>query len=283
MSDFATHYITARRFAKKNGIVGEERRGLLFGVQGPDFLFYLSGEQNKFGSAFHKIVPKEFFQKAVAGLLLEDKNSVAYQLKRGYLLGLLLHYVGDSCIHPYIGWLEENCNEHNFRFIHMQNECELDFMLYFLEYGKPTSSFAPTKEAKLDSVLTKVALEIWDCQDMCKVTKSGFVHGTKRLWKLAGYFFAGKFKRLMKFVEPKSVEGFLMCHYKEKANPKILNDDHSVWQNEGEDVNLSVFDILDQTLEIMQEEYAKILEAENGGASYEFTLVRSFDGKIILL
>lgn len=282
MSDFTTHYITAKRAEKALALSKEEMKGMLFGVEGPDYLFYASifakSDETAFGYAFHKFVPKEFFEKCFQDL--KDKNHPNYLLKRGYILGILLHYFGDMTIHPYINWLEENKNSENFKFIHMQNEAEIDLLLYEREYGKSINGFDPSKEIKYGKDLEQVIFEVWQNQDVQPISKKVIKKGCKRLVLSGKIFNQNKFKWLLKLAEPKSVEGFFMCHYKDDVNPAVMNDERNDWTWEGETRNMSISDIVDATMEKFYAEVAKIEDCIANGEEYTFDYKVNFDGRL---
>lgn len=283
MSDFTTHYITAQRAKTALLLSQEEMQGMLFGVEGPDYLFYASifakSAETTFGYSFHKFVPKYFFEKCVQDL--KETSNANYKIKRGYILGMLLHYFGDMTIHPYINWLEEHKNSENFRFIHMQNEAEIDLLLYEMEYGKSINNFNPSKEMKFDKNLQQVIFEVWQNQDMQVISKEVIKKGCKRLVLSGNIFNQNRFKWLLKLAEPKSVKGFFMCHYKDDINPAVMNMEKNPWTCEGETFNMSIPDIVDATLEKFLAEVEKIEDFLKNGGSYSFDHTVNFDGRTV--
>ncbi len=282
MSDFTTHYITAKRAEKALGLNEKEMQGMLFGVEGPDYLFYASiftrSEETNFGYKFHNFTPKNFFEKCVEDL--HDTSNPNYSLKRGYILGQLLHYFGDTTIHPYVSYLEEHKNAENFKYIHMQNESEIDLLLYKHEYGKSINDFNPCKEFRFDKNLQEVIFEVWGNQDVQQISKKVIKTGSKRLALSGKIFNMNKFKWLLKLAEPKSAKGFFMCHYKDDINESVMNFERNEWHFEGRKSNMSIPDIIDATMEKFYAEMKKINACLESGEKYIFDHNQDYGGSI---
>lgn len=280
MSDFTTHYITAKRAIDRLKLGKQEARGMLFGVQGPDFLFYASvlktTDDVRFGHEFHGYVPKFFFENCVE--MLKNRNVENYELKRGYVMGMMLHYLGDKTIHPYIGWREEFRNESGDKYIHMQNESEIDLLMYKREYGKDVLTLNVGKEMKYDKSLEEVIFDTWNCQEVHslsrKVIKKGF-----RTLVLSGKVFAkNQLKWLLALAEGKNSKGVFTCHYKDDVNEPVLNMEKEEWSFAGVTSNMSVPEIVDRTMELFYEEVEKIDGAIEKGGEYEFNHEENFNG-----
>lgn len=282
MSDFTTHYITAKRAERVMDLSPEEMRGMLFGVEGPDYLFYASiftrSEETNFGYKFHNYTPKKFFEKCFCDL--KDVKNPNYLQKRGYILGQLLHYFGDTTIHPYISYLEDNKNATGFKYIHMQNEAEIDLLLYEHEFGTSINDFNPLKEFKFDKNLQQAIFEVWQNQDVQPISKKVIKTGSKRLALSGKIFNMNKFKWLLKLVEPKSVEGFFMCHYKDDRNEAVMNFERAEWDFEGRVSNMSIPDIIDTTMEKFYAEMEKINACLASGEEYIFQHNQDYGGSV---
>ncbi|MFI3164034.1 MAG: zinc dependent phospholipase C family protein [Bacillota bacterium] len=282
MSDFTTHYITAKRAEKEMDLSPEEMRGMLFGVEGPDYLFYASiftrSEETNFGYQFHNYTPKKFFEKCFCDL--KDVKNPNYLQKRGYILGQLLHYFGDTTIHPYISYLEDNKNATGFKYIHMQNESEIDLLLYEYEFGTSINDFNPLKEFKFDKNLQQAIFEVWQNQDVQPISKKVIKTGSKRLALSGKIFNMNKFKWLLKLVEPKSAEGFFMCHYKDDRNEAVMNFERAEWDFEGRVSNMSIPDIIDTTMEKFYAEMEKINACLASGEEYIFQHNQDYGGSV---
>ncbi len=282
MSDFTTHYITAKRAEKALDLSPEEMQGMLFGVEGPDYLFYASiftrSEETNFGYKFHNFTPKKFFEKCFCDL--KDTKNPNYLQKRGYILGQLLHYFGDTTIHPYISYLEDNKNETGFKYIHMQNEAEIDLLLYEYEYGTSINAFNPCREFKFDKNLNQAIYEVWQNQDVQPISKKVIKTGCKRLALSGKIFNMNKFKWLLKLAEPKSAEGFFMCHYKDDINPAVMNNEMAEWEFEGRKSNMSIPDIIDATMEKFYAEMEKINACLQSGETYVFEHDQDYGGSV---
>lgn len=254
---------------------------MLFGVEGPDYLFYAAifkqTAESAFGHTFHRFVPKYFFEKCFEDLKnTADEN---YEIKKGYILGILLHYFGDTTIHPYINWLEEFQNGENFKYIHMQNESEIDLLLYKMEYGKEISTFDPTKEMKYDKNFQRVVYEVWQNQDMQEISVNAIKKGCKLLALSGKVFNKNMFKWIFKIAEPKSAKGYFMCHFKDDVNEKVMNLEKADWTHEGETFNMSIPEIIDATMEKFYAEVEKINACIASGEKYEFTHTTDFNGR----
>lgn len=143
MPAFSTHYIfsdemmdTIRQRAK--GVKVDER-AVIYGTQGPDFLFFhrlLPNMPGKSlmgtGSAIHRSDPAKLFA-AMAEYLINGKN-YDRDCVISYFCGFICHYALDRSVHPFVYWAMEDIKKrehityHPF-VLHNRIEFNIDMLL----------------------------------------------------------------------------------------------------------------------------------------------------------
>lgn len=85
--------------------ISQHRTAFLWGVQGPDLLFYLPQEQDAFlnsiGGVMHRCRTDRLFN-TISKLLIEYKDKPVYSALSSYVYGFLCHYCLDRNIHEYV-------------------------------------------------------------------------------------------------------------------------------------------------------------------------------------
>lgn len=137
MPAMITHYLAAKGMADilRQNNTDFNRTMLLWGAQGPDFLFYhkpLNGKKSlrEFGIKLHKLPPEELFLALRKYTELCNIKEVGFVYS--YCYGLLCHLALDSAAHPYVYYFQNVLAEkigEKANFMHHKIEHNIDVIM----------------------------------------------------------------------------------------------------------------------------------------------------------
>lgn len=144
MPAFSTHHLFAEEMMEtiKKSVRGVklDERAVIYGTQGPDFLFFhrilptMPGKSlTGVGSRIHRADPAKLF-KAMADYINDGKN-YDRDTVISYFCGFICHYALDRSVHPFVYWAMEDIKEKENITYHpfvLHNRIEFDMDMIFL-------------------------------------------------------------------------------------------------------------------------------------------------------
>ena len=143
MPSYVTHRLFGEQVIKTLGEfpgtsnVKDHCVAFLWGVQGPDLLFYLFNEKashlNDLGGIMHRSRTDKLFNE-ISRLLISNKNSPSYPALASYAYGFICHYCLDRNIHEYVycaceSFKKEYITDSPFG-VHIKLETDMDTAFY---------------------------------------------------------------------------------------------------------------------------------------------------------
>lgn len=266
MADSLTHFITADRFIKKGNYSKDFKKGLYFGVQGPDpFFFGKNINANAYADSLHDLAPKHYFE--MESDIIEKSNDTY----KGYYFGVLLHYFVDRIMHQYVGYL---CRKYPSTSTHGRVEKEFDMVLYKKEYGKDIKTFKMNNYYVVDDNIVDNMYKFWNMRmpneiltkEFVRQSLNTFISSTKMLINPNFIIVA-----MVKAKERKqNLNGELLCHIKNGYSEENMNYDKGEWESPIGKYTLSVEEIVQKGLVDFEKEYNIIVNANRNKEHYQF-------------
>lgn len=261
--DLVTHYITAKRFLASHPELDESfARAFIFGAEGPDPFFFMGKQGYALASAIHKSDPRSLFDPL--------PELFGTEARRGYALGVMLHYFGDRGIHPYIGWLSEKDGR---ACAHVEYESAIEVEAYRREFGSELRNFDYKGTYRRSCEVINAAYSFWRARLGEEITVTYIETAFRRMRRLTTLFMhASKGACLMARLLDRlsGIPGGVMAHMKTDRGSSAMNDARSPWIGPDGESTASVGDIMDEAVAAFSNEYDRLM-LNPGGARFSHT------------
>lgn len=274
MSDFTTHFITAHRYLKESTYSEEAKAAFYFGVQGPDLFYYHSPIRrqglNYIGVKLHREPANLAIDKGYAYVLAHRD-----EVLEAYFSGLILHYLGDLHMHPYIGHYQIVEQEER---THITREKDVDVLMYAREFHQGIDKFKPRAYYRLSNNIVRIITNYWlaVCEDE-KINQREIKKACRNIVFLAQVF-AKSNPILRKLLGLFDRKGTMVGHFKTLEYRGILNLEKKPYNHPEGERNYSVPEILDLSLDDYYQVISNLYQALNEGKKdYSFPFSQSHD------
>lgn len=211
MPAFSTHHLFAEEMMEtiRKSVKGVnlDERAVIYGTQGPDYLFFhrilptMKGESlNSVGSAMHKCDPARLFEAMAE--YVKTENDYNRDTLLSYLCGFICHYALDRRVHPFVYWAvddmkkKEGIKYHSF-IIHNREEFNMD-MIFLREKRNITNALTFSTQAFLSDdenlidEMAKVSRFTCSCVLRKNIGKERFAEAYRDFRYMQGLINSGK-------------------------------------------------------------------------------------------
>lgn len=302
MPSYIAHRFFGERVAKElrdfpgTNNINQHRTAFLWGVQGPDLLFYLPNNQDPFfnsiGGVMHRCRTDRLLN-AISKLLIEHKHSPCYSALASYTYGFLCHYCLDKNVHEYVYWRCEQIKD-NYKTtspfgVHIKLETDMDTVFYREFTGGNVRCFKLENELlnKKDSIdaialfHTRIIEEVYEYSISPEIIKScipRFFAREKGSFDPTGI--VSWIRLRLKEIRAREYHTFTANWRTAHVRGDVLNKEHTPWHNlwyPEKTFTDSVLDIFERSVKEAAEIIQVMEEHADSGVPFEKRHMVSFD------